>query len=74
MASLIKFDLPLLDYNKRILLRQVKIHVVVAHPNLDVSLEVFRKKDQKDWTEEEKHNDPKNILQEVLKEKTASKC
>jgi hypothetical protein len=37
MASLMKFDLPLLDYNTRILLRQVKIHAVVAQPNLDVS-------------------------------------
>ncbi len=82
MASL-KFDLPLLDYNTRFSLWQVKMRVVLAHPDLDDALDGFNKKDAKIWTDEEKRKDRKalslihlhlsnNILQEVLQEKTAA--
>jgi len=82
MASL-KFDLPLLDYNTRFSLWQVKMRAVLAHPDLDDALDGFNKKDAKTWTDEEKRKDRKalslihlhlsnNILQEVLQEKTAA--
>jgi hypothetical protein len=82
MASM-KFDLPLLDYDTRFSLWQVKMRAVLAHPNLDEALDGFGGKEPKAWTEVEKHRDRKalsmihlhlsnNILQEVLEEKTAA--
>ena len=78
-----KFDLPPLDYNTRFALWQVKMRAVLAHPDLDDALEKFGKADQVTWTPEEVRKDRKamslihlhlsnNILQEVLKEKTAA--
>ena len=40
-----KFDLPLLDYNTRFALWQVKMRAVLAHPDLDDALEKFGKAD-----------------------------
>src|ERR1041385_4016445 len=78
-----KFDLPPLDYNTRFALWQVKMSTVLAHPGLDDAFEKFGKADQATWTPEEVRKDRKamslihmhlsnNILQEVLKEKTAA--
>ena len=82
MASM-KFDLPLLDYDTRFSLWQVKMRAVLAHPDLDEALDGFGGKEPKAWTEDEKRRDHKalsmnhlhlsnNILQEVLEEKTAA--
>jgi hypothetical protein len=78
-----KLDLPLLDYSTRFSLWQVKMQIVLAHPNLDDALDGFGQKDQKIWNDEEKQKDrktlffihlhiSKNIFQEVIQEKTAS--
>jgi hypothetical protein len=82
MASM-KFDLPLLDYDTRFSLWQVKMRAVLAHPDLDEALDGFGGKEPKAWTEDEKRRDRKalsmihlhlsnNILQEVLEEKSAA--
>jgi hypothetical protein len=42
-----KFDLPLLDYTTRFTLWQVKMWVVLAHPDQDDALDRFSKKDYK---------------------------
>ncbi|CAD6229314.1 unnamed protein product [Miscanthus lutarioriparius] len=83
MASM-KFDLPLLEYNMRFSLWQVKMRVILAQSSdLDEALDGFRSKGQKSWTAEEKRKDRKalsliqlhlhnDILQELLQEKTAA--
>ena len=75
-----KYDLPLLDFDTRFSLWQVKMRAVLAYHDLDEALESFGKKDQKDWTTEEQRKDCKvlshihlqlsnNILQECLEKK-----
>jgi hypothetical protein len=83
MASL-KFNLPQLDYTTRFFLWQVKIRAILTQTlDLDDALDGFGKKPVASWTEEEKRKDRKafsliqlhlsnNILQEVLRQKSAS--
>jgi hypothetical protein len=78
-----KYDLPLLDWDTRFSLWQVKMWAVLSQTDLDDALDGFGKKDVKTWTDEERCKDRKvlshihlhlsnNILQEVLVEKTAA--
>ena len=81
--TLMKFDLPLLDYKTRFALWQVKMRAILAQSSdLDEALDGFGGKGQKSWTAEEKRKDREalsliqlhlhnDILQEVLQEKTA---
>jgi hypothetical protein len=80
--SSVKYDLPLLHWDTRFSLWQVKMRTVLSQINLDDALDGFGKKDVKTWTDEERCKDRKalshihlhlsnNILQEVLAEKTA---
>ena len=81
MTTTMKFDLPLLDYNTRFSLWQVKMRGVLAQTHdYDEALECFGKRTE-EWTPEEKRKDQKalsliqlhlhnDILQEVLQEKT----
>ena len=82
-TTTMKYDLPLLDFDTRFSLWQVKMRAVLAHHDLDEALESFGKKEQKDWTAEEKRKDrmalsqihlqlSNNVLQECLEEKTAA--
>jgi hypothetical protein len=79
----VKYDLPLLDWDTRFSLWQVKMRAVLSQTDLDDALDGFGKKDVKTWTDEERRKDRKalshihlhlsnNILQEVLAEKTAA--
>ena len=79
MATM-KFNLPLLDYNTRYFLWQVKMRAIFEAPDLDEALNGFKEKDQKIWTAKEKRKDHKalslvhlrrsnNILQEVMPKK-----
>jgi hypothetical protein len=81
--SSVKYDLPLLDWDTRFSLWQVKMRAVLSQTDLDDALDGFREKDVKTWTNEERRKDHKtlshihlhlsnNILQEVLAEKTAA--
>lgn len=82
MASL-KYDIPLLDRNTRFSLWQVKMRAVLAQMDLDDALLGFDKMPANWTTEEKQRKDRKalsqihlhlsnNILQDVLKEKTAA--
>jgi hypothetical protein len=75
--SSVKYDLPLLDWDTRFSLWQVKMRAVLSQTNLDDALDGFGKKNVKTWTDEERRKDRKalshihlhlsnNILQEVL--------
>jgi hypothetical protein len=78
-----KFDLPLLNYDTRFSLWQVKIREILAQTHdYDEALDNFGKT-KADWTPEEIRKDQKalvliqlhfhnDILQECLKEKTAA--
>jgi hypothetical protein len=81
--SLVKYDLPFLDWDTRFSLWQMKMWAVLSQTDLDDALDGFGKKDVKTWTDEERHKDHKalshihlhlsnNIFQEVLAEKTAT--
>jgi hypothetical protein len=81
--SSVKYDLPLLGWDTRFSLWQVKMQAVLSQTDVDDALDGFRKKDVKTWTDEERRKDHKalphihlhmsnNILQEVLTEKTAA--
>ena len=84
MSTSMKFDLPLLDYNTRFSLWQVKMRVILAHNHdYDEALDKFGKQKKADWTPEEIRKDQKvlaliqlnlsnDILQEVLEEKTVA--
>jgi hypothetical protein len=74
--SSVKYDLPLLDWDTRFSLWQVKMRAVLSQTDLDDALDGFGKKDVKTWTDEERHKDRKalshihlhlsnNILQET---------
>jgi hypothetical protein len=78
-----KYDLPLLDWDTRFSLWQVKMRAVLSQTDLDDALDGFGKKDVKTWMDEEKRKDHKalsyihihlsnNILQEVLAEMTTA--
>ena len=83
MSASMKFDLLLLDYNTRFSLWQVKMRGILAQTHdYDEALDNFGKR-KADWTPEEIRKDQKalaliqlylhnDILQEVLKEKTAA--
>ncbi|WVZ54400.1 hypothetical protein U9M48_005204 [Paspalum notatum var. saurae] len=82
MASM-KYDIPLLDYDTRFSLWQVKMRAVLSQADLDDALDKLGNKDSKSWSDEERRRDRKalsqihlhlsnNILQEVLQEKTAA--
>jgi hypothetical protein len=82
ISTIMKYDLPLLDFNTWFLLWQVKMQPVLPHHDLDEALEAFKKKDQKAWTPDEARKDhkalsmihlqlSKNVLQECLEEKFA---
>jgi hypothetical protein len=75
-----KYDIPMVDFDMRFLLWQVKMWAVLAHHDLDDALEGFRKTDQKAWTPDEARKDRKslsmihlqlsnNVLKECLEEK-----
>jgi hypothetical protein len=79
----VKYDLPLLDWDTRFSLWQVKMQAMLSQTDLDDDLDGFKKKDVKAWTDEEKCKHHKalshihlhlfnNILQEVLAEKTVA--
>jgi hypothetical protein len=81
--SSVKYDLPLLDWETRFSLWQVKMQEVLLQTDLDDALDGFGKKNVKTWTDEERRKDCKalshiylhlsnKILQEVLAEKTAA--
>jgi hypothetical protein len=81
--SSVKYDLPLLDWDTRFSLWQVKMRAVLSQTDLDDALDGFEKKDVKTWTDEERRKDRKtlshihlhlsnNILHEVLAEKTVA--
>ena len=77
MTSL-KYDIPLLDRDTRFSLWQVKMRAVLAHTDLDDTLDNFENKDQKSWSDEEKRKDYKAFSQihlhlsnNILQEKTA---
>jgi hypothetical protein len=81
MSTTMKYDLPLLDFNTRSSLWQVKMRAVLTHHDLDDALEGFQKKDRKAWTPDEVRKDRKalsmvhlqlsnNVLQECLEEKS----
>ena len=84
MTASMKFDLPLLDYNMRFSLWQVKMRGILAHNHdYDEVLDKFGKQRKADWTPEEICKDQKvfaliqlhlsnDILQEVLEEKSAA--
>jgi hypothetical protein len=83
MSMIMKYDLPLLDFNTQFSLRQVKMRAVLMHHDLDDALEGFKKKDQKAWTPDEVRKDCKalsmihlqllnNVLQECLVEKSVT--
>ena len=84
MSTSVKFDLPLLDYNTRFSLWQVKMRGILAHNHdYDEALDKFGNKRKADWTPEEIRKDQKalaliqlhlsnDILQEVLEEKIAA--
>lgn len=60
--STLKFDLPRLDYFTRFSLWQVKMRAIVAQTSdLDEALDSFGKKDEKEWTAEEKRKDRKAL-------------
>ncbi|WVZ62982.1 hypothetical protein U9M48_012667 [Paspalum notatum var. saurae] len=78
-----KYDIPLLDYDTRFSLWQVKMRAVLSQADLDDALDKFGNKDLKSWSDEKRRRDRKalsqihlhlsnNILQEVLQEKTAA--
>ena len=62
MTASMKFDLPLLDYNMRFSLWQVKMRVILAHNHdYDEALDKFGKQRKTDWTPEEIHKDQKAL-------------
>ncbi|WVZ74347.1 hypothetical protein U9M48_022542 [Paspalum notatum var. saurae] len=78
-----KYDIPLLDYDTRFSLWQVKMRAILSQADLDDALDKFGNKASTSWSDEEKRRDRKalsqiylhlsnNILQEVLQEKTAA--
>lgn len=84
MSTSMKFDLPLLNYDTRFSLWQVKMRGILAQTHdYDEALDSFGKKTKAAWTPEEIRKDQKalaliqlhlhnDILQECLKEKTAA--
>ncbi|WVZ86727.1 hypothetical protein U9M48_033466 [Paspalum notatum var. saurae] len=58
MAS-IKYDIPLLDYDTRFSLWQVKMRAVLSQADLDDALDKFGNKDSKSWSDEERRRDRK---------------
>jgi hypothetical protein len=61
MLMIMKYNLPLLDFDMQFSLCQVKMWVVLAHHDLDDTLEGFGKKDQKAWTPDEARKDRKTL-------------
>jgi hypothetical protein len=59
--SSVKYDLPLLDWDTRFSLWQVKMRVVLSQIDLDDALDGFGKKDVKTWTDEERRKDRKAL-------------
>jgi hypothetical protein len=59
--SSVKYDLPLLDWDTRFSLWQVKMWVVLSQIDLDDALDGFEKKDVKTWTDEERRKDRKTL-------------
>ncbi|WVZ96487.1 hypothetical protein U9M48_042120, partial [Paspalum notatum var. saurae] len=83
MAS-IKYDIPLLDYDTRFSLWQIKMRTVLSQADLDDALDKFGNKDSKSWSDEERRRDHKalsqihlhlsnNILQKALQAKEKMK-
>ncbi|WVZ91577.1 hypothetical protein U9M48_037728 [Paspalum notatum var. saurae] len=54
-----KYDIPLLDYDTRFSLWQVKMRAVLSQADLDDALDKFGNKDSKSWSDEEKRRDRK---------------
>jgi hypothetical protein len=59
--SSVKYDLPLLHWDTRFSLWQVKMRIVLSQINLDDALDSFGKKDVKTWTDEERRKDCKAL-------------
>jgi hypothetical protein len=83
MSMIMKYDLPLLDFNMRFSLYQVKMRAVLMHHDLDDALEGFGKKDRKAWTHDKERKDRKslsmihlqllnNVLQQYSKAKSVA--
>uniref|UniRef100_A0A453I054 DUF4219 domain-containing protein n=1 Tax=Aegilops tauschii subsp. strangulata TaxID=200361 RepID=A0A453I054_AEGTS len=60
--ALMKFDLPLLDYDTSFSLWQVKMRAILAHTDLDEALDGFGGKEPKAWTKDEKRRDRKAVF------------
>ena len=62
MSTSMKFDLPLLDYNTRFSLWQVKMRGILAHNHdYDEALDKFGKQRKADWTPKEIRMDQKAV-------------
>jgi hypothetical protein len=82
-STIMKYNLPLMDFDMRFSLWQVKMRAVLLHHDLDDALESFGKKNQKAWTPDEARKDHKassmihlqlsnNVLHECLEEKSTT--
>ncbi|WVZ61696.1 hypothetical protein U9M48_011528 [Paspalum notatum var. saurae] len=54
-----KYDIPLLDYDTRFSLWQVKMRAVLSQADLDDAFDKFGNKDSKSWSDEERRRDRK---------------
>ncbi|KAJ1255555.1 hypothetical protein BS78_K189800 [Paspalum vaginatum] len=61
-----KYDIPLLDYDTRFSLWQVKMRAILSQADLDDALDKFRNKHLKSWSDEEKRRDRKALSQIYL--------
>jgi hypothetical protein len=59
MTMMMRYDLPLLDFDTQFSLWQVKMWVMLVHHNLDEALEGFWNMDQKIWTTDKLRKDQK---------------
>jgi hypothetical protein len=59
--SSVKYDLPLLNWDIRFSLWQVKMRAVLSQTDLDDALDGFGKKDVKTWTDEGRRKDRKAL-------------
>ncbi|WVZ61695.1 hypothetical protein U9M48_011528 [Paspalum notatum var. saurae] len=61
-----KYDIPLLDYDTRFSLWQVKMRAVLSQADLDDAFDKFGNKDSKSWSDEERRRDPKEKMKQMV--------
>ncbi|KAJ1295042.1 hypothetical protein BS78_01G193400 [Paspalum vaginatum] len=61
-----KYDIPLLYYDIRFSLWQVKMRAILSQADLDDALDKFGNKHSKSWSDEEKRRDRKALSQIYL--------